>query len=203
MAGYGEQAGGSFSSGYRNTSGKPGTNDIIKQVGTDVAVSTASGAITGFVVGSVVPGVGNFVGAAFGGAFGAVKGVISGIAGHKKSKARYYKKLAAKVQQQRENNSSYNQYLKLIRQTRISRAQTIANAAASGLDYSTAFYGATSGTGSQSVYSVQYLGEDRRLQQLYAKYMKKAGKYTAQAEDLQAGSDALESLVLNTVSLST
>ena len=220
MAGYGELYGGSFSSGYRNTGNAPsvssgmnqiasglglgavtgglsnlvalkGFSDLPSEAKKGAATGALSGAAAGAALGSVIPGVGTLVG----GVVGFVGGLFSGgLSGGKKAKENYYKKLAAQVQQQREANSTYNQYLQMVRQARIANAQSVATAATSGLEYSSAFYGASSGIKSQSAYSVQYLAEDRRLQQLYAEYMRKAGKNASIANDIEAGWDAIQSL---------
>lgn len=222
MAGYGELYGGSFSSGYRNTGNAPsvssgmnqmaagigltspllaikGFSDLPSEAKKGAATGALSGAVAGAALGSVIPGVGTLVGAAV----GFVGGLFSGgLSGGRKAKEKYYKKLAAQVQQQREANSTYNQYLQMVRQTRIANAQSVATAATSGLEYSSAFYGAAGGIKSQSAYSVQYLAEDRRLQELYAKYMRKAGKNASIANDIEAGWDAVQSLSLSAVSIS-
>ena len=166
-----------------------------KGAATGAVGGTLSGAATGAAIGSVIPVIGTAAGAVVGGIVGFVGGLFSGgLSGGKKAKEKYYKKLAAQVQQQRESNSTYNQYLQMIRQTRIANAQSVATAATSGLEYSSAFYGAAGGLKSQSIYSVQYLAEDRRLQELYAKYMRKAGKSASIANDIEAGWDAIQSL---------
>ena len=179
MAGYGELYGGSFSSGYRNVGSAQSFSKGVEKMA------------LGAAIGSVVPVIGTGLGAVIGGAVGAIKGIFTG---GKKAKEKYYKKLAAQVQQQREYNSTYNQYLQMIRETRIANAKSVATAATTGLEYSSAFYGGTGGIKSQSAYSVQYLAEDRRLQQLYAEYMRKAGKNASIANDIEAGWDALQSL---------
>ena len=208
MAGYGELYGGSFSSGYRNTGSKGVSSGVKKGAATGAVEGTATGLVSGAALGSaitagaaagsVIPGLGTLIGAGVGAAVGFIGGLISGgFSGGRKAKEKYYKKLAAQVQQQREANSTYNQYLQMIRQARIANAQSVATAATSGLEYSSAFYGASSGIKSQSAYSVQYLAEDRRLQALYAEYMRKAGKNASIANDIDAGWDAIQSLSLS------
>ena len=173
-----------------------------KGAATGALGGAASGAVTGAALGSVIPGLGTAAGFVVGAVVGFVGGLFSGgLSGGKKAKEKYYKKLAAQVQQQREANSTYNQYLQMIRQTRIANAQSVATAATSGLEYSSAFYGASGGIKSQSAYSVQYLAEDRRLQALYAEYMRKAGKNASVANDIEAGWDAIQSLSQSAVSV--
>lgn len=156
---------------------------MAKEVGKQAGFSAASGASTGAAAGSLAGPWGAVIGGVIGGAVGAISGAFRGSS---QRKAKRYQKLAAQVQQQREANQDYAKFLQLIRQQRLARASTIAEAVASGLDYSSAVSGATSSQQAQTAYSINYLAEDRRLQSLYLSYMKSAGKAASIEQDQTA-----------------
>lgn len=148
----------------------------------------AAGMATGAAAGSVVPVVGTAIGAIVGGLIGTVGGVFSG---KKKSKAKKYSRLAAQIQQQRENNRDYENFLQLVRKQRIARASTLAQAVAANLPTNTsAVGGAISGQQSQTAHSINYLAEDKRLQELYLSYLKRANVNTSVAQDINAATNA-------------
>ena len=151
---------------------------------TVAAGGAAAGAATGAAAGSVVPGLGTAIGAIIGAGVGIIAGAFSG---SKQKKSKKYQKLAAQVQQQREDNQDYEKFLQLVRQQRIARASTLSQAVASGLDYSSAVSGAVSGQQSQTAHGINYLAEDRRLQELYLSYMSRAGVASSIAKDINTG----------------
>lgn len=185
MAGYGELYGGTFGTGYGSTNQGPSQGEYAIKHG---AISAATGAAVGAAVGSVVPVLGTAVGALLGGAVG---GVFGGFGGSASAKAKRYARLAAQVQQQREANKDYHTFLQFIRQQRLAQAATEAMSVASGTEMSSKTAGALSGQQSQTAYSVQFLAEDRRLQALYESYMRRAGKASSIAGDLNAGFNTL------------
>lgn len=187
MAGYGELSGGTFRTSYTKKQG-PSSSVYGAKGG---AMSALSGGISGAIAGAEVGGA---IGAVIGGAIGAIGGVVFGFkSGAAKARARRYQRLAEKVQQQREANKDYNTFLQLIRQQRIARASTLSQSVATGTEMSSKTAGAISGQQSQTAYGVQYLAEDRRLQTLYANYMKRAGKAASIAADWSAGLGLLNS----------
>lgn len=185
MTGYGELYGGTFGTGYGSTSQGPSQREGAIKQGT---ISAASGAAVGAAIGSVVPVLGTAVGAVLGGAVG---GIFGGFGGSASAKAKKYARLAAQVQQQREANKDYNNFLQMIRQQRLARAATESMSVASGTEMSSKTAGAISGQQSQTAYSIQFLAEDRRLQALYESYMRRAGKASSIAGDLNAGFNTL------------
>lgn len=185
MAGYGEIYGGTFGTGYRSTNQGPSQGEYAIKQGT---ISAASGAAVGAAVGSVVPVLGTAVGALLGGAVG---GIFGGFGGSASAKAKRYARLAAQVQQQREANKDYHTFLQFIRQQRLAQAATESMSVASGTEMSSKTAGALSGQQSQTAYSIQFLAEDRRLQALYESYMRRAGKASSIAGDLNAGFNTL------------
>ena len=157
---------------------------MAKDAEKDAGMSAVTGASTGAAIGTeIMPGWGTAIGAVIGGIAGGVMGAFRGSA---KRKAKRYQRLAAQIQQQRENNKDYATFLQMIRQQRLARAATIAESVARGVETSSAARGAVSGQQAQTAYSINYLAEDRRLQELYLGYMRRAGKATSIADDISA-----------------
>ena len=151
--------------------------------GKQAGFSAASGAATGAAAGSLGGPIGAIIGGVIGGTLGAVSGAFRG---NKQRKAKRYQKKAAAIQQQREANQDYNTFLQLIRQQRIARAASLAEAVATGTERTSKTAGTVSGQQSQTAYSINYLAEDRRLQSLYASYLRAAGKAQSIEQDLSA-----------------
>jgi gas vesicle protein len=167
---------------------------MAKEVGKEAGMSAASGATAGATLGTaIMPGWGTAIGAAIGAVVGGIAGAFSGSS---KKKAKRYQKLAAKVQQEREANRDYEQFLQMIRQQRIARATTMSQAVSLGIEESTALQGAVSGQQSQTAHGINYLAEDRRLQELYNSYMKSAGKAASIAQDQSTAFNTLNNLVM-------
>lgn len=142
-----------------------------------------SAVAVGAATGSVVPVIGTAIGAVVGAAVGVVSGMFTGSS---KKKAKRYARLANQIQQQREANRDYEQFLQMIRQQRLARAATMSQAVSLGLEGSSAVSGAMSGQQSQTAHNINYLAEDKRLQELYYSYAKKAGIATSIAQDQTA-----------------
>lgn len=134
---------------------------------------TIGGAVSGVASGAQAGSSFGVVGAVIGGALG---GIVGGITGSKSDKSAYYQRLASQVQQQRAYNQAYAQQLQYVRQVRSARATSLVQSAASGISDSSLGQGALDSIGSQSAYSLQTLGEDMRLNELYNTYMSKANK---------------------------
>lgn len=167
--------------------------------GKQAFISSNEGAAAGAALGtSIMPGWGTAIGAVIGGIVGGIEGAFEGA---KVRKSKKYQKLAAQVQQQRERNQDYEKFLQLVRQQRIARASTLSQAVASGLDYSSAVSGAVSGQQSQTAHGINYLAEDRRLQELYLSYMNKAGKAASIARDINSGFNLANSLVIQAANI--
>lgn len=157
---------------------------MAKETGKQAGLSATSGAATGAAVGStIMPGWGTAIGAIVGGVAGAVAGVFRGSS---KRKAKKYARLAAQVQKERQDNADYNTFLQLIRQQRLARAATMSQAVAAGSEMSSKTAGAISGQQSQTAYGINYLANDRRLQDLYASYTKRAAKAETVYQDQTA-----------------
>lgn len=157
-----------------------------------------SGAVAGASIGFVVGGpAGAATGLLIGAAAGATVGTISGaLGGSKKAKSKKYTRMAQAVQLQREQNATQNEYLQQIRQARIARADSMQSAVGAEISTSSLSTSALSSIGSQLGYKLDYLAEDRRLYDLYASYMRSAGKYADQYQTISAitttGFNALE-----------
>lgn len=120
----------------------------------------------------------------WGAAIGAVVGGALGIAsGNKANKAKKNLQRATAVQTEREQNAVEAQYRQLLREARIGRAGSLSASVASGISTSSLTTSALSSIGTQGVYNVNYLAEDRRLYSMYRRYMEKAGQ---QVNDYQA-----------------
>ena len=157
-------------------------------------VGIAAGAATGAAMGSVVPGIGTAIGAVVGATVGIVSGAFTG---KSKKKAKRYARLANQVQQQREANRDYEQFLQMVRQQRLARASTLSQAVAAGLSDASAVSGAVSGQQSQTAHGINYLAEDRRLQELYLSYMNRAGVAASVAKDQTALFNSLSNLAVS------
>lgn len=154
--------------------------------------SVVSGIASGAASGAAAGSVGGFYGAVIGAVVGAIGGAFGG---SKQDKAKKYLKKAAGVQREREENAIYANYLQYIRNARIKRAQTVQAASVSGLGSSSLFQGAVSSLGSQVAYSTRYTAEDYRLALEYSRYLEKAGKQSAQAQDINALTQASTALI--------
>lgn len=156
-------------------------------------VGVAAGVAAGAAAGSVVPVIGTAIGAVVGAAVGVVSGMFSGSS---KKKAKRYARLANQIQQQREANRDYEQFLQMIRQQRLARATTMSQAVSLGLEGSSAVSGAMSGQQSQTAHNINYLAEDKRLQELYYSYAKKAGVAASIAQDQSTAFNTLSNLAM-------
>lgn len=154
------------------------------------------GAVSGVASGAQAGSSFGVVGAVIGGALG---GIVGGITGSKSDKSAYYQRLAAQVQRQRAYNQAYAQQLQYVRQVRSARATSLVQSAASGIADSSLGQGALDSIGSQSAYSLQTLGEDMRLNELYNTYMSKAKKSLDSANTISQYANLLMS-GLNTYS---
>jgi len=171
------------------------SGEVGKQAGMSAASSAAAGASLGT---AIMPGWGTAIGAVIGAVVGGVAGAFQG---SKQKKAKRYAKMAAAIQKQREENKDYETFLQMIRQQRIARASTLATAVASGLNKTSAVSGAISGQQSQTAHSINFLAEDRRLQELYLNYMKKAGKNVSISKDIGSALALSDSLVMSAGSI--
>ena len=184
MAGYGELYGGTFAADYGGIDTQYRNSSATVKSG---AMGAVSGAATGASAGASVGGP---VGAIIGGIVGAIGGgILGGLSGSNKAKAKAYQRLAQRVQQQREANKDYNTFLQMIRQQRLARASTLAEAVATGTEMTSKTAGTVSGQQAQTAYGIQYLAEDRRLQSIYESYMRSAGKKASLAQDAGAALD--------------
>lgn len=150
-------------------------------------LSTGYGVAQGAAAGSVFGPWGTAVGAVVGGAIGFSMG-------KKARKSKKYQQKAIAVQQEREQNAVQAQYIAQLRQARMARAGSMAGAITSGIETSSLSTSALSSIGSQAQYNVQYTSEDRRLFQLYAQYMQRAGKNLDTYKTLYTGLQILPSL---------
>lgn len=139
-------------------------------------VTALSGVTSGAAAGATFGPWGAAIGAVVGGAMGIA-------AGNKANKAKKNLQRATAVQTEREQNAVEAQYRQLLREARIGRAGSLSASVASGISTSSLTTSALSSIGSQGVYNVNYLAEDRRLYSLYRRYMEKAGQ---QVNDYQA-----------------
>lgn len=119
------------------------------------------------------------IGAKMGGGWGALIGGIVGtgvglVGGTYQAKSSSYSKKAQAIQREREANEVEARYLQMIRQGRIARSSSLAASTSAGLSTSSLSTSALSSIGSQLGYNIQYLANDRRLQDLYNYYMRKA-----------------------------
>lgn len=168
----------------------------------------ASGAVAGLgveaalVAAGLVAGPVGWAGLAIGAVAGAVAGGSLGFMGGSKArKAAKYARRAARVQQEREANAAEGQMLQYIREGRIARASSQAAANAYGISTSSLETSALSSVGSQLGYNIDYLAEDRRLYDLYSRYMRKAGRAAQQYQQLLALNSSVSSLLQTAGSL--
>lgn len=158
----------------------------------------ASGAAVGAAIGTTAFPV---VGTVIGGAIGLGVGLISGgITGSKARKANKYAKKAAAIQLERERNMTEAQMLMDIRRGRITRASSQAGADAVGISTSSLSTSALSSIGSQLGYNLEFTANDRRLYELYASYMKKAGKAAQSYQNILAGTQSIWGALTTAVS---
>lgn len=160
----------------------------------EIGLGIGTGAAQGAAAGSVFGGWG----AAIGGVIGGIGGFFGG---SKAKKAKKYMKKANAVQKEREQNAVEAQYLQMLREARMQRAGSLAASTNLGISTSSLSTSALSSIGSQAQYNVQFLGEDRRLFSLYAKYMEKAGQAVDMYKTIFTGLSIAPSLTSNTVKL--
>lgn len=151
-------------------------------------LSIGYGASQGAIAGSVFGPWGTAIG-------GAVGGLVGRVMGRKAKKYKKYMRMAAAVQREREQNAVQAQYIAQLRQARMARAGSMAGALTSGIETSSLSTSALSSIGSQAQYNVQYTANDRRLFQLYAQYMQRAGANIDTYKSLYTGLTVLPDLV--------
>ena len=150
-------------------------------------LSIGYGASQGAIAGSIFGPWGAAIG-------GAVGGLVGNVMGKKAKKYKKYMRLASAVQSEREQNAVQAQYIAQLRQARMARAGSMAGALTSGIETSSLSTSALSSIGSQAQYNVQYTAEDRRLFQLYAQYMQRAGANLDTYKTLYTGLQILPGL---------
>lgn len=151
-------------------------------------LSVGYGASQGAMAGSVFGPWGAAIG-------GAVGGIMGGIMGKKAKKYKKYMRMAAAVQSEREQNAVQAQYIAQLREARMARAGSMAGALTSNIETSSLATSALSSIGSQAQYNVQYTANDRRLFQLYAQYMQRAGANLDTYRSLYTGLSIIPGLV--------